>query len=78
MEKTTLLETLNNTIVDITFTKKDGSDRTMKCTRSLDIIPTAHHPKSDGHYQIDDNIRVFDVDKCAWRSFNFSSVKEYV
>lgn len=76
MEKTALLEALGKGVVTVTFTKSDGSERTMRCTRASSYIPLEHAPKSDtSKEEIVDNIRVFDVEKQGWRSFNFSTLK---
>lgn len=71
-----LLQELSKTTLTVTFTKKDGTDRTMKCTRSTSVIPTEFHPKNETEVESTDNVRVFDVDLQAWRSFNYSTVKE--
>jgi len=83
-----LVEKLQNKVVSVTFTKADGSDRTMLCTKMISKIPTEFHPKTDrevnpkldenGNPIISENITVWDVEKEGWRSFNFSKVKEIV
>lgn len=77
MNKTELLNQLSAGVTTVTFTKKDGSLRTMKCTRNLNSIPTEHQPKGETQIVTEetDNIRVFDVDANGWRSFNFSALK---
>lgn len=52
----------------VTFKKKDGTIRKMKCTRNPKYIPEEHQPKTS----IEDSgaaIRVFDIEKQEWRSF---------
>jgi hypothetical protein len=65
--------------VSVTFTKADGTDRVMKCTKWMDLIPEENHPKkeSTGDSTTSDNITVFDLEKGGWRSFNITKVKEY-
>lgn len=77
MNKIELLNQLSSSVATVTFTKKDGSLRTMKCTRSLDAIPAEHQPKGETQIVTEDtdNIRVFDVEANGWRSFNFSALK---
>jgi hypothetical protein len=60
----------------ITFTKKDGSERKMRCTLSENVIPSEKMPKNAKKSQSDDAIAVFDVEKSDWRSFRFDSVKK--
>ena len=69
-----LVDRLKRSVVNITFTKADGSERTMNCTLKLENIPEDQHPKSTVKSE-SDQIRVFDTDIQEWRSFNFSSVK---
>lgn len=77
MEKNVLIEQLSKGVVTISFTKKDGTERVMNCTRNSNLIPAEFQPKSETKSETEsgDNIRVFDVEKQGWRSFNFSSVK---
>lgn len=64
--------------VSVTFTKADGTDRVMKCTKWMDLIPEENHPKTQSTGDsTSDNITVFDLEKGGWRSFNITKVKEY-
>lgn len=81
--KDELLEKLNTEAVSVTFTKADGSERTMLCTKMISKIPEAQHPKTDRVVKLDENgnvietdlVTVYDLEKEGWRSFNFSKVK---
>ena len=75
MEKSKLLESLSEGRVTVLFTKKNGTDRTMICTRNIDMIDEEYHPKGI-MIESDNNIRAFDLEKNGWRSFNFDTVKE--
>lgn len=59
----------------VKFTKVDGTERTMRCTTNLSLVPTDMHPKTEG-YGSEDVKRVFDLDKQGWRSFRIASVIE--
>lgn len=77
MNKQVLLKMLAEGATTVKFTKKDGTIREMYCTRDPNLIPTEFHPKnkeSETELESIENIRVFDIDKQAWRSFNFSSI----
>lgn len=75
MDKTELLNALSEQELTVTFTKKDGSERVMKCTRNLSVIPTDMQPKGTMQsVEESDNIKVFDTEQQGWRSFNFASV----
>jgi hypothetical protein len=82
--KTELVEKLQTEVVSVTFTKADGTDRTMSCTKMISKIPQEFHPKTDKVVKLDESgnvvesdlITVWDVEKTGWRSFNFNKVKE--
>jgi len=75
-EKDWLKGLLRESIVDITFTKKDGSERKMKCTLLEDKIPSEKVPKSETKSKNEDALPVFDLEKESWRSFRWDSIKK--
>lgn len=57
---------------DITFVKKDGSERTLQVTG---VIPDDKAPKGDKHYKENtDILRVFVEDIQEWRSVRYDSI----
>ena len=64
--------------VTLTFTKKDGSDRIMKCTTNPTYImfkdPSILESKSDRKVN-EDVMPVYDLDAGVWRSFRWDSIK---
>jgi len=64
----------------ITFTKKDGTERAMRCTLVESKIPAEKQPKSQASdSEVVKNgdgsaVRVFDTEKAEWRSFRWDSV----
>lgn len=56
--------------VEVTFTKKDGTVREMKCTLKEDVIPKVENPKES-----DTLCTVWDTVLGAWRSFHFENIK---
>ncbi len=62
----------------IVFTKKDGTEREMRCTLVESKIPTDKQPKtqSEGSQTAGSTVRVFDTEKQEWRSFRWDSVKK--
>ena len=74
-EKDWLITLLRERSVEILFTKKDGSDRLMKCTLQEDKIPAENAPKGVERAKNDEVLAVFDVEKSAWRSFRWDSIK---
>lgn len=79
MDKSELMKQLASGVATVVFTKKDGTQRTMNCTRDSNLIPTEFQPKTQEDsttLESIENIRVFDIDKQGWRSFNFSSIMQ--
>lgn len=67
--------------VTVTFTKKDGTERKMKCTTDTTLImfkdPTIVESKSTTTRKVNADIMpVFDLESAAWKSFRWDSVKQ--
>ena len=74
--KEDLIDILKNNIVNVKFTKADGSERVMRCTLREDIA-VSYTKKTDKEKEKNDNIvPVWDLEKEAWRSFRFDSILE--
>jgi hypothetical protein len=71
---------LKATDMTITFTKKDGTERVMKCTLKPDAIPVVESkPLAEGkapRKESTTSMRVFDLEKSEWRSFTTTSVSK--
>ena len=71
-------DALKRGIVRVTFTKKDGSNRVMRCTQDMDFLANTDLPTGNGTPYTDKQVRVFDLDLAEWRSFIRDSVTEFV
>lgn len=61
----------------VTFTKKDGTERIMKCTLNSKILPAPNVTENKKSRKINlDVIPVYDVEENSWRSFSIKSIKE--
>ena len=71
-----LLRDSNTKDLCIVFTKKDGTEREMRCTLVESKIPEDKRPKEkeSGSQTSGSAVRVFDTDKQEWRSFRWDSV----
>lgn len=83
-----LSKRLQENILKITFTKKDGTERTMLCTLKSGHIPhgelVGHTECGDPIYMIKESTRtkakndevlsVWDIENNGWRSFRLDSV----
>lgn len=75
-----LKELLKTSVVNVTFTKVDGTERKMVCTLSESFL---HDKKAttievENVKTVNDNIfTVYDLEKDAWRSFRLDSVISY-
>jgi hypothetical protein len=58
----------------VTFTKKDGTDRTMRCTRSPDLLPPGAVKGTDTRKDQGNLIAVYDLDAQAWKGFFFDKM----
>jgi hypothetical protein len=68
-----LISLLEERSVEIVFTKKDGTERTMKCTLMEDYLPeTVGSEKAKN----DEALAVYDLEKEGWRSFRWDSIKQ--
>lgn len=72
-----LLKLLQQETVVVTFTKLDGDERVMTCTKSFDVIPEEHQPKTNKQPK-EGTITVWDVNAKGWRSFRYDRVKKVV
>lgn len=75
--KSVLVEMLKQGIVNLKFTKSDGTERTMKCTLVESYI-TPHEKKTDKVKKSNEHtLSVWDIENNGWRSFRFDSVIEF-
>jgi WYL_2, Sm-like SH3 beta-barrel fold len=83
MEKAELKELLHKHVVEVTFTKVDGSVRIMPCTLMESLLPPAPAHVSGTDNPIDfpkvrkvneANLSVWCTDKNEWRSFKVDNV----
>lgn len=77
-----LRDILKNTVASVTFTKKDGTNRVMRCTLKEDLLPPEflngdEQMEKKTRKQSDDSLPVWDLDKKAWRSFRADSVTKF-
>lgn len=62
----------------VVFTKKDGTEREMRCTLVESRIPSQKAPQSKETSSTTSGsaLRVFDEEKQEWRSFRWDSIKQ--
>jgi len=71
-------ELLTDQVVTVSFVKKDGTDRNMRCTLMPEWLPVKDLPETDETTQrskSETSVAVFDLDIKGWRAFNIDSVK---
>jgi hypothetical protein len=70
-----LLSLLHAGTVEVTFTKVDGTIRVMNCSLNPTLLPVVTQvAESVKRTTSLNNIRVFDIEKQAWRSFKIENV----
>jgi hypothetical protein len=76
-DRTSLLADLHTNVVTVTFTKKDGSERVMRCTLQDEFLP-AQDVKDIKEGKVrnktEEVVAVWDLEKEAWRSFRLDSI----
>ena len=76
-----LIGKLKNNVCVVVFEKKDGTERSMKCTLQEGGIPeaTKEDPLSQKKIRSlnEEVIPVWDTEKNSWRSFRIDSVKSF-
>ena len=72
--KKDLLARLRAGVVAVVFEKKDGTERAMKCTLDMGRVPEEDHPKGTGKPGPENIVKVYDVEKEGWRSFDIDRV----
>ena len=72
-------QSLLTNIIEVTFTKKDGTDRVMLCTLNKEYLPEQKDLEEEisKRNKSDEVIAVWDVENNGWRSFRWDSVKGY-
>jgi len=66
-----------NNIINLSFMKKDGTKRNMRCTLINDYLPNQMDIKEEETKKNPDVLAVWDLDKNAWRSFRLDSIISY-
>lgn len=62
----------------VSFLKKDGDLRVMKCTQNLELIPPSCWPKDTTEKKANEtSIRVYDVNAVGWRSFLVNNIVNF-
>ena len=71
-----LKEILRTQELTITFTKKDGTERVMRCTLDPNKLPVQEISESNTKRKVsNETMAVFDLDAQGWRSFTKTAVK---
>ena len=73
-----LRDLLRTNIVEVIFTKSDGTERKLKCTLKADKLPVKEESGDDTPKRKKSNpdlVSVYDVENNGWRSFRFDSIK---
>lgn len=78
--KTTVRACLQAGPVQVVFTKKDGTERTMLCTTSKILVPQEElkedFAETKKQRKINPDVMpVYDLDAKAWKSFRWNSIK---
>jgi hypothetical protein len=80
LDRDQLLRILQDSVVEIEFTKVDGTLRRLRCTRNFDLLPVEYKPVEIDPVSTSERpvsltaIPVYDIDLKAWRSFRVDAL----
>ena len=80
LKRDAVISVLKENVAEVTFTKKDGTERVMKCTLQTEFLPI-QEPKQEGTVakKVNDSVvAVFDIEAEGFRSFRLDSVTNFV
>tara|TARA_A100001035_G_scaffold245040_1_gene213073 strand:+ start:260 stop:541 length:282 start_codon:yes stop_codon:yes gene_type:complete len=69
-----LITRLTEGKLNVTFTKKNGEERTMFCTLMSEFLPETKETEKKDQKVNEEVLAVWDLDKDAWRSFRIDSI----
>lgn len=69
-----LITKLTEGKLNVTFTKKNGEERTMFCTLMSEFLPEKKETEKTDQKVNEEVLAVWDLDKDAWRSFRLDSI----
>ena len=78
MNRKWYVELLTDQVVTVSFVKKDGTNRDMRCTLMPEWLPVKDLPEGAEDTQrskSETSVAVFDLDIKGWRAFSIASVK---
>jgi hypothetical protein len=79
--KADLKKLLQEKVLTVHFTKKDGTKREMRCTLLPEHLPVVDKREGDevknSKKQSEESIAVWDLEKKSWRSFRIDSIVSY-
>jgi len=72
-DKESLASALRSNVLEVSFVKKDGSGRIMKCSLQEKFLPAKE--ETDKVKKENENVlSVWDIDNNGWRSFRLESI----
>jgi len=75
--KDNLIGIMKDTIVELTFIKKDGTERIMNCTLNEEHLPVTEAKEETKERKVNEDVlAVYDVDAEGWRSFRWDSLTQ--
>lgn len=78
MERDKLINILKNGTATVKFTKTNGEERVMQCTLKESVVQDYEKKTERVKQHNPEILSVWDVEKNAWRSFRFDSIKEVI
>lgn len=71
-----LIDQLKGNVLTVTFTKKDGTERVMRCTLREDLLPKREVNENTERKVNEEVLPVYDLEANGFRSFRVDSIKD--
>lgn len=72
--KENIRELASKNVIEVTFTKVDGSQRVMRCSLQEKYLPASMNESETATKDNPDILAVFDIVSAGWRSFRVHNV----
>ena len=78
IDRNTLNDMLHEDVLTVTFEKKDGTERVMRCTLREDLLPPKPEKAEDAKTKkVNEAVMpVYDIEAKGFRSFRIDSIKK--
>jgi hypothetical protein len=74
IDREMLVKNLKKMDAEVTFTKRNGDVRVIRCTLQETVLPKKTTSAAEGKVSNPDALPVWDTENAGWRSFRYDSI----